>query len=1174
MKNIIKKNTERTDIKTDGQFVHLHVHTHYSLLDGMCKIPELLDQAVKYGMPACAITDHGTMYGVIEFFKEARSRGIKPIIGCEMYVAPRGMGDRQPGIDVHPGHLVLLAKNQKGYQNLLKLVTAAHIDGYYYKPRIDKEILAKHSEGLVALSSCTHGELAEALLQKNQKKAQETFDFYNQLFKDDYYIEIQYNLGFDEQEKANRLLIDFAKKNNAQLVASKDVHYVNKEDREAHDALLCVQTGKLVSDTNRMKFQSDQSFVPPQEIIEYFSDAPEAVLNTLKIAEKCILSEELTLPWKDESRVLIPAFEIPDNSKNAKVYLEKIVNEGVLKRYGERGRELKDRVNYELEIIEKMQYEDYFLIVADFVNWAKDQGILVGPGRGSAAGSIVAYSLGITDIDPLKFDLLFERFLNPDRISMPDIDMDFADDRRHEVIEYVVNKYGKNRVAQVITFGTMAARNAVRDTGRVLGMSYSDVDEVAKAIPANMQLEEAIKNTPELSGFYKKGGDYKKLLDLAKRLEGVARHSSTHAAGVVVSKDDLICYTPLQKAVKGDVSWQTQYEMHAIEDIGLLKMDFLGLKNLTILKNTIRIIDKVYGEKIDLYTLEVDDKKTYQLLSQGKTTGVFQLESGGMKRYIKELKPTTFEDIIAMVALYRPGPMDYIQDFIDRKHGKKKITYLHEKMENALKNTYGVTVYQEQVMQLSKDLAGFTGGQADNLRLAIGKKIAELLKKMRGEFVLGCENNGIGDKLANKIFDDWEAFARYAFNKSHAACYALIAYWTAYLKAHYPAAFMAALMTSDYSDIDRITVEVSECKEMGIEVLGPDVNESFEEFGVVKGTNQIRYGLLAIKNVGTGIVEAILEARKSGGNFTGIEDFCTRVKANEINKKVMEALIKSGAFDSLGERSLLLFNLEKILNFAQISQKKAAEGQLNLFGEESGSKGSAFTLLLEDSEEKLTSEERLAFEKELLGIYFSEHPLDSYEEKLKGMDLLLIADLDVANNGKSVSLCGVITAVHKILTRKNDPMIFAKFEDKSGSTELIVFPTVLEKYQHLLDSNRPLYVKGKINNKDNQLKILVDSIEDLRHKEVSISGKESTNFVHIADESGKGSLRATIVVPEFATETDLVALKTLLSAHRGDVETYVVIGTNGATKKVKMPFGIDFSNGIVADINALLSRRG
>lgn len=1150
------------------QFVHLHVHTHYSLLDGMCKIPQLLDRAKEYGMPAIAITDHGTMYGVIEFFKEARKREIKSIIGCEMYVAPRKHTDKTPRIDASPSHLVLLAKNKKGYENLLKLTTIAHLEGYYYKPRIDKELLEKHHEGLVAMSSCMHGEVAHALLAGDKKGAQAAFDFYHKLFGDDYYVEVQYNAGLVEQEKANKLLIEFAKKNNAKLVGTKDVHYVDKEDMEAHDALICVQTGKLMTDENRMKFTSDESLVPPEEMIEYFNSigAPEAASNTLEVAEKCTFTDTFRLSWEDDEVSLIPDFEIPKEFKTKKSYLESEVAKGLTKRYGKITKEIKDRAAYELEVIERMRYEDYFLIVTDFVIWAKNQDILVGPGRGSAAGSIVAYALGITDLDPIKFDLLFERFLNPDRISMPDIDMDFPDDRRHEVIEYVVEKYGKKRVAQIITFGTMAARNAVRDTGRVLGMAYAEVDAVAKAIPPKIPLAEAIKETPELAAFYRQGGNYKKLLDLAKRLEGVARHSSTHAAAVVISKEDLICHSPLQRAAKSDISWQTQYEMHAVEDLGLLKMDFLGLKNLTILKNALRIVKKVYKEEVDLYSIPLDDANTYKLMSRGETTGVFQLESSGMKRYIKELKPSTFEDIIAMVALYRPGPLNsgMVDEFIGRKRGKKEITYDHPIMESALKNTYGVIVYQEQVMQLSKDMAGFTGGQADKLRKAMGKKIAALMKIMEKEFIEGCIKNGLGDKLAKKTFDDMEKFAEYGFNKSHAACYALIAYWTAYLKAHYKDAFMAALMTSDYGDTERIAIEVAECKEMGIDVLGPDVNESFAEFGVVKGKNTIRYGMTAIKNVGNGIVDAIVEARKEGGNFSGIEDFLTRVNANEINKKVMEALIKCGAFDLMNDRSTLLYNLEKILTFANKVQKGAAEGQMGLFGEAKET-AVAFSLQLDEPVDILSSEEKLTFEKELLGIYFSEHPLDAHVDKIKKMDVTSVVDVDIRDANKSVSIIGIITNIHKILTRKNDPMIFAGFEDKTGSTELVIFPTVLEKYHDLIIEGKVLYVKGKINNKDNQLKILVDSIEDLKDKTPSENGEVNTNFVHVGDV-------ATISVPSGATDGDLAALRLLLASHKGDTETYVVIPDGGESKRVKMPFGLDFTNGLTNDINALLSR--
>lgn len=1152
---------------TKHNFVHLHVHTHYSLLDGMCKIPQLLDRAKEYKMPAVAITDHGTMYGAIEFYKEAKKRDIQPIIGCEMYVAPRTLDKKEGKQDTFPGHLVLLAKNLEGYYNLIQLVTIAHLDGYYYKPRIDRQVLAKYSKGLIASSACVHGVIADSLTKGDTKKAQEAFDFYHGLFGDDFYIEIQYNEGFDAQDEANRLLIEFAKKNKANLVATKDVHYVDKEDREAHDALLCVQTGKLVDDEDRMKFSSDQSFVSPEEMSEYFKDTPEAIENTLKIVEKCQpFLKEFYLPFAEKNEILIPAFDIP-KGMTKKSYLEKVVAEGLAKKYPKVTQEIRDRAAYELEVIERMKYEEYFMVVADYVNWAKDNGILVGPGRGSGAGSIVAYAMNITELDPLKYDLLFERFLNPDRISMPDFDMDFADDRRHEVIQYVVEKYGKERVAQIITFGTMAARNAVRDTGRVLGMAYAEVDEVAKVIPSNLPLSKSIHEVPELNAFYKQGGNYKRLLDLAQRLEGVARHSSTHAAGVVIAPRDLINFTPLQRATKGDISTNTQYEMHAIEDLGLLKMDFLGLSNLTVLKNALRIIKKVYGKEINLSELPLDDEKTFKLLAKGETTGVFQLESSGMKRYIKELKPTCFEDIVAMVALYRPGPMESIPEFIDRKHGRKKIVYEHPKMEAALQNTYGITVYQEQVMQISKDLAGFTGGQADTLRKAMGKKIAALLKEMRADFVKGAkEHSGVDEKLGNKIFDGWETFAQYAFNKAHAACYGLIAYWTAYLKAYYPSAFMAALMTSDYQNIDRITIEVSEAQAMKIEVLGPDVNESFSEFAVVKGTDSIRFGMIAIKNVGTGIVEAILAAREKGGKFSSIEDFCTRVKAGEINKKVMEALIKCGAFDGLGDRSTLLFNLEKILIFAQRVQKGTADGQLGLFGEPTKENGVAHELQLVEPEEKLTSEEKLGFEKELLGIYFSEHPLDGYAEKISNMDIDQISDLSPQNEGKDAKLVGVITSLHKILTRKNDPMVFVSFEDKSGSTELIVFPKTLEKYSHLIQDGKVLFVKGKVNNKDNQLKILVDLIEDLKGKTVEQKNKPSKNFVQIGDS-------AEIEIPEEITSSDLTALKLLLARNKGEMETFVLLSNEGDYKRIKMPFGIDFNQDLIDEINALLSRR-
>lgn len=1148
-----------------SQFIHLHVHTHYSLLDGMCKVPQLLDRAKEYGMPACAITDHGVMYGAIEFYKEAKERGIKPIIGCEMYLAPRTLHDKTGKIDTKPNHLVLLAKNVEGYKNLIKLVTIAHLEGYYYKPRIDKKVLSENTKGLIALSGCANGVVGRSLKENNYQQAKKAAEEYSGLFeKGDFYLEMQVEQPeWPDQKIINQGLKKISEETKIPIVATSDVHYLYKDDAEAHDVLLCVQTGSLAADENRMRMPGNWSLLSGQEMAEAFKEYPEAIENTAKIAEKCKFTDEFSLPWAEDKKVLIPNFDLP-KEETKRSYLEKLVAKGLSEKYGKLTEEIKNRTSYELEVIERMKYEEYFLIVADFVNWAKDQGIVVGPGRGSGAGSIVAYALNITELDPLKYDLLFERFLNPERISMPDFDMDFADDRRHEVIEYVVSKYGKDKVAQIITFGTMAARNAIRDTGRVLGMTYNEVDEVAKVTPPNMLLAKSIKENPELAAFYRQGGNYKRLLDLAQRLEGVARHSSTHAAGVVISKDELINHSPLQKAAKGDISTNTQYEMHAIEDLGLLKFDFLGISNLTIIKNALRIIKKVYGKEIDLSKMTLDDAKTYRLLAKGETTGVFQLESAGMKRYIKELKPTTFEDIVAMVALYRPGPMQWIQEFIDRKHGKKEITYLHPSMKEALKNTYGVIVYQEQVMQISKDMCGFTGGQADNLRKAMGKKIATLMEKMREDFVGGAVKNNVGDRLANQIFDSLEDFAQYAFNKSHAACYAMIAYWTAYLKAHFPSAFMAALLTSNYSDIDKIAFDVAECQEMGIEVLGPDVNESFYEFGVIKSTGQIRFGLAAVKNIGTGIIEAILNVREKSGKFSSIEDFLIRVKAEEINKKVMESLIKCGAFDSLEDRSTLLFNLEKILTFAPKAQHGSADGQMGLFGDGKKS-GVSFSLQLAKPENELTSEEKLAFEKELLGIYFSEHPLDQHEAKIAEIKADRVGEISEELVGKEVRLCGVITQLHKILTRKNDPMVFARFEDKTGATELIIFPTILVKYNELVSEGQVLCVKGKINNKDDNLKVIVDSMEDLKTK-ITQQKNLSTKFVQIDD-------GALITIPESATETDLTALKLLLSKNRGHTETYVLLPNGGEPKRVKMPFGIDFSDDLMAEINSLLSRR-
>lgn len=1143
------------------KFVHLHVHTQYSLLDGMCKLPQLLDKAKKYGMEACAITDHGVMYGVIDFYKEAKNRDIKPIIGCEMYVAPRRMTDKEGKIDTRPSHLVLLAKNEVGYKNLMKLSTEAHLRGYYYKPRVDKELLSKHSKGLIALSGCLQGDIVSKLMDGQEEKATEALKYYKDTFGDDFYLEMQYQPGIEDQERGNELLKKFAKAHNVPLVATKDVHYIDKDDKEAHDALLCIQTGRTVEDVNRMKMESDFDFMSPKEMIEAFKDTPEAVENTVKIAEKCNLEIEL-------GKILIPKFDVP-KGYTLKSYLEELVEEGIKKKYGKVTSEIRERVKYEMGVIERMGYESYFLIVWDFVTWAKDRGIIVGPGRGSAAGSVVSYALNITELEPMQFDLLFERFLNPDRISMPDIDMDFADDRRHEVIEYVAEKYGKDHVAQIITFGTMAARNAVRDTGRVLGMPYTDVDRIAKLIPQFTNLETSLKDVSELRTLYNSDDKIKKLIDIAKKLEGVARHSSTHAAGVVISPEPLVNYTPLQKALKGDIATNTQYSMWPLEDLGILKMDFLGLSNLTILKNALRIVKKVYGKDIKIQEIDLKDKKTFELLSRGETTGVFQLESAGMKRYIKQLKPSVFEDVVAMVALYRPGPMQFIDDFIARKQGKKKVEYTHPLMEDALKNTYGIVIYQEQVMQIAKEMAGFSGGEADTLRKAMGKKIAHMMKKMRIKFIDGSVANGVKRQVAEKIFDDFEKFAQYGFVKAHAACYALIAYWTAYMKAHYPSGFMAALMTSDYSNIDRIAIEIDECRKMGIEVLPPSVNESFKEFAVVKDTNNIRFGLLAVKNVGTGIIEAILDAREKGGPFKSIEDFCKRVDAREINKKVMESLIKSGAMEDFGDRGTLLFNLEKILDFAQGVQKNEKNGQIDLFG---GQGIEMPGLKLMDAPEEIGSREKLTWERELLGIYISEHPLDSYQNYVEKTGITKLAKLGEEEASKEIRVACVITSIQRILTRKKESMAFAKVEDKSGSGELVIFPKVLTEYGKFLEEGKMILVFGKVNMRDDDPKVLVDSIKDL--DEIQSLGNVSGDSERKAEKNEKiikfQDELLDIHIPKGTGTDKLAKLKKSLVESPGKTEVIVHIDSGVGAKKVKMPFKVYFSEELERDIVNIL----
>ena len=1050
------------------KFTHLHVHSHYSLLDGLAKIDQLLDACQELKMPSIALTDHGSMHGLVEFFQKAKKRGIRPILGCEIYLAPNGMHQKRPNIDAKSNHLVLLIKNKVGYRNLVKLVTKAHLEGFYYKPRIDKDLLREYSEGLIGMSACLAGEIPQAVISNNLEKAEKLALEYRGIFdKDDFYLEIQHHPGFPEQKIANEALIKISKKHNIPLVATNDTHYVKEEDAEAQDVLMSVQTDKRISDQNRLTMKIDDfSLRPIKQMIKDFKDTPEAIENTQKIVEKCNFEFEL-------GKYQLPYFEVP-KGQTPDDFLRNSCKKGLKKRYSDINKEITERLNYELGVIKETGYASYFLIVQDFINWAKSKDIVCGPGRGSAAGSIIAYLLGITDVDPLKYDLLFERFLNPERISMPDIDLDFADARRDEVIEYVSKKYGEDHVAQIITFGTMAARAAVRDVGRVLDYPYSFCDQIAKMIPMGSNLEKAIHESPELHQSYESDKDTKSLIDMAMKLEGVIRHASTHACGVVITKDPLYDLVPCQRPAQGDQSIVTQYEMHAVEDLGLLKMDFLGLKTLTVIQNTLNQIKELTGKEINLSKLLLDDKKTFKLFQQTNTTGVFQLESGGMKRNLKELKPTQFEDIIAMVALYRPGPMEFIPEFIARKHGLKEVKYLHPKLKPILENTYGVMVYQEQLMRIARDLAGFSLSEADVLRKAVGKKIKKLLDEQKEKMIEGMINNEIDSQIAKRIWQTIEPFAQYGFNKSHSTCYALIGYQTAYLKAHHPTEFMAALITSEQNDIERIAFLIDDCKKMDIQVLPPNINKSLHNFTKV-GEKIIGFGLRAIKNVGQNVVQSIVAERIKNGEFKSISDFIERVESKDLNKKSLESLIKCGALDDFGERNQLLGALEQILSIARETQKAKQNGQISLFGSESLVATPSFSLPEVVSANK---KERLGWEKELLGLYISEHPLHNYKNYLMKKATLCNA-LSKNQAGQKIRIGGIINKIKKINTRTGQPMLFVEIEDITGRIEAVVFPNVLEKTTDSWEEERIVLVGGRLSDRDGNLKILCDSVKVL-----------------------------------------------------------------------------------------------
>ena len=1050
------------------KFTHLHVHSHYSLLDGLAKIDQLLDACQELKMSSIALTDHGSMYGLVEFFQKAKKRGIRPILGCEMYLAPNGMHQKRANIDAKSYHLVLLIKNEKGYKNLVKLNTKGHLDGFYYKPRIDKDLLREYSEGLIGLSACLAGEIPNAIISNDLERAEKTALEYQEIFgKDNFYLEIQHHPGFPEQKIVNKEIIKISRKHNIPLVATNDTHYVKKEDAEAQDVLMGVQTNKRISDQNRLTMTIDDfSLRSTEEMMKDFKNTPDAIENTQKIVEKCNFEFKL-------GGYQLPYFEVPKN-QNLDEFLKKSCEKGLKKRYPIINNEIKERLKYELRIIKKTGYAYYFLIVQDFINWAKSKDIVCGPGRGSAAGSIIAYLLGITDVDPLKYDLLFERFLNPERISMPDIDLDFADARRDEVIKYVSEKYGEDHVAQIITFGTMAAKAAVRDVGRVLDYPYIFCDQVAKLIPLGSSLEKAIYESPELHQKYESDKDTKTLINMAMKLEGVIRHASTHACGVVITKNPLDNLVPCQHPPQGDQSIITQYEMHAIEDLGLLKMDFLGLKTLTVIQNTLNQIKKDIKKDIDLSKLSLDDKETYKLFQAANTTGVFQMESGGMKKNLKELKPSKFEDIIAMIALYRPGPIEFIPDFIARKHKLKEVEYLHPKLKPILENTYGIMIYQEQLMRIARDLAGFSLSEADVLRKAVGKKIKKLLDEQKGKMIEGMINNEISPQIAKRIWQTIEPFAQYGFNKSHSTCYALIGYQTAYLKTHYPTEFMAALMTSEQNDIERISFLINDCKKMNIQVLPPNINKSFDNFAKA-GEKTISFGLRAIKNVGQNIVQSIIEERIKNGEYKSISDFIERVDSKDLNKKSLESLIKCGALDDFGGRNQLLEALEQILSISREIQKAKKDGQISLFGNESPISTPTFKL----SETIATNKkECLSWEKELLGLYVSEHPLHNYKNYLM-KKAILCKSLSKNQAGHKVQIGGIINRIKKINTKAGKPMLFVEVEDTTGRIEIVVFPNTLEKTASSWQEEKIVLVNGQLSDRDGNLKILCNRVKVL-----------------------------------------------------------------------------------------------
>lgn len=1078
-----------------SKFVHLHVHSEFSLLDGANRIKDLPVRAKELGMDAIAITDHGVMFGVIDFYKACLANGVKPIIGCEVYVAPRTRFDKEPNSDNKYNHLILLAKNNDGYKNLSKLVSLGFIDGYYYKPRIDKELLEKYHDGLICCSACLAGEISQAILKGDMQKAEESAMWFKNLFGEDYYLEVQAN-SLREQLLVNQQLISMSKKLNIPLVATNDSHYLRKEDYYNHEVLLCVQTGKRMTDEDRMSFSTNDYYIKsPEEMEEYFSNIPEVLENTVKIADKCNVTF-------DFGHTILPNYDVPEEFETHYDYLRKLSSDGMIQRYGnDIPKEIRDREEYELSVIKKMGYVDYFLIVWDYINWAKSQGIPVGPGRGSGAGSIVAYSIGITDIDPIKYSLIFERFLNPERISMPDFDVDFCYERRQEVIDYVSRKYGHDHVSQIITFGTMSARMVIRDVGRALDVSYAETDKLAKMIPneVHITIKKAMEQNKELSNLYESDDQIHKLLDIAMGLEGLPRQASTHACGIVITKEPVDTYVPLYVR---DNLISTQFIMTTLEELGLLKMDFLGLRTLTVIQDTINLVKQNLGIDV-VYDKDMNDPKVYKLWQDGDTVGIFQFESQGITNFMKELKPDCLEDIVAGVSLYRPGPMDQIPRYIANKKDPEHAVYTHPALKPILKVTYGCMVYQEQVMQIVRDLAGYSLGRADLVRRAMGKKKLDVMAKEREYFIHGqtdengniiipgCVRNGIDEQSANKIFDEMAEFAKYAFNKSHAAAYAVVSYRTAYLKAYYPAELMAATLNSFLGNLDKAPIYIDECKRLNIQILKPEINKSYTKFTVEDG--KIRFGLGGIKNVGFAVLDAIVKNRAENGPFKDLPDFCERMQNDSVNKKCIESLIKSGAMDEFNQtRATLLASYEDIVDSINTSSKHTLKGQITMFDMAMGSEEEQeldkikykYTFLNEYSEKEL-----LSMEKEMLGLYITGHPLESLRNEIENQTNINTLKMDEAKeeeletgkiiyrDGQNVKFAGIISSIKKKYTKSNKLMAFITIEDLYGSCEIIVFENCYMNCADVLIEDNIVLVEGRLSiREDEETKIVASKI--------------------------------------------------------------------------------------------------